>query len=360
MPESTVSVSCPLEDANTLVVKGWGDTRIKICKFVYTWTIHNFMLWFEGTSEALISPTFPVGTNDGLKWQLRFQSSGETRESMLHFPIHLTLASCSNKSWVHAKYQFCILSEDQNKFQTKEGFNRISKGMYSGVECFIDQETLLDKKNKLLPDDKLTIYCEITTLSDHLMDYTTTTTPECSLSVDLGVALATQEFSDVILSVNNLSFRAHKVILSARSPVFRAMFNYEKTGSTTNEVIITDMLTEVLEEMLNYIYTGQVPEFETPLAIGLLAAADKYKLKNLKITCEKQISNNLSAENATEIYIFADLHDAKQLKTRAKEFIISHAKDVIITNEWKAMAKDHPKLYDEVFCALVTQQMPFC
>lgn len=65
-----------------------------------------------------------------------------------------------------------------------------------------------------------------------------------------------------------------RLSISARSPVFAAMFEHEMEERKRNRVDITDVDHEVLREMLRFIYTGRAPNLDK-MADDLLAAADK-------------------------------------------------------------------------------------
>ena len=53
--------------------------------------------------------------------------------------------------------------------------------------------------------------------------------------------------------------RCHKAVLAARSDVFAAMFSHKATTeSTTNEVHIRDTEPDILEQLLNFVYTDKV------------------------------------------------------------------------------------------------------
>ena len=92
---------------------------------------------------------------------------------------------------------------------------------------------------------------------------------------------------------------------------------------------------------------------------GLLAAADKYALERVKVTCEDALCGNLSVENTAEILILADLHSADQLKTQAVDFINYHASEVLGTSRWKSTVVSHPDLVAETSCSLASAQCPF-
>ncbi|CAH8527359.1 unnamed protein product [Schistosoma turkestanicum] len=152
-------------------------------------------------------------------------------------------------------------------------------------------------------------------------------------------------------------FEAHKAILAARSPVFAAMFGHGMEESRANRVEITDMEPDTVAEVLRYIYTGQVVGMNR-LAHELLAAADKYQLERLKTMCEEALVESLSVENACDIFGLADMHNAEQLKTHTLEFIMLHAHDVCETEGYEQLVRHRPRLLNECFRSLASQQLP--
>ncbi|MBZ3874357.1 ATP-binding cassette sub-family G member 2 [Sciurus carolinensis] len=186
--------------------------------------------------------------------------------------------------------------------------------------------------------------------------------PECRLADELGGLWENSRFTDCCLycclCVAGQEFQAHKAILAARSPVFSAMFEHEMEESKKNRVEINDVEPEVFKEMMCFIYTGKAPNLDK-MTDDLLAAADKYALERLKVMCEDALCSNLSVENAAEILILADLHNADQLKTQAVDFINYHASDVLETSGWKSMVVSHPHLVAEAYRSLASAQCPF-
>ncbi|UYV61388.1 SPOPL [Cordylochernes scorpioides] len=314
--------------------------------------------------EVLKSSTFSAGANDKLRWCLRVNPKGLDEESKDYLSLYLLLVSC-NKSEVRAKFKFSILNakREETKAMESQRAYRFVQGKDWGFKKFIRRDFLLDEANGLLPDDKLTLYCEVSVVADSVNISGQTNAiqfkvPECRLSDDLGFLFESQKFSDVILNVNGREFYAHKAILAARSPVFSAMFEHEMEEKKQNRVDITDMDHEVLREMLRFIYTGRAPNLDR-MADDLLAAADKYALDRLKVLCEEALSSSLSVETAADVLILADMHSADQLKAHAIDFINTrHATDVMETAGWKSMVFRQPHLIAEAFRALATQQVP--
>lgn len=313
--------------------------------------------------EVLKSSVFSAGRNDKLKWCLRVNPKGLDEESKDYISLYLLLVA-SNKAEVRAKFKFSILNvrHEETKAMESQRAYRFVQGKDWGFKKFIRRDFLLDESNGLLPDDKLTIFCEISVLADCVNVSGQTNAaqfkvPKCKLSQDLGSLLDDQKLTDVVLCVGNKEFPAHKAILAARSPVFAAMFEHNMKEKRLNKVVIDDVPENVLKEVLRFIYTGTIQNL-IAMADSLLAAADKYDLERLKVMCEEALCGNLTIENAANILILADLHNAEQLKTQTLEFIISHASEVIETTSWKNLIQSHPYLVAEAYRALALQQNP--
>jgi len=345
------------------VAENWCYTQVKVVKFSYMWTINNFSFCREEMGEVLKSSTFSAGANDKLKWCLRVNPKGLDEESKDYLSLYLLLVSC-NKSEVRAKFKFSILNakREETKAMESQRAYRFVQGKDWGFKKFIRRDFLMDEANGLLPDDKLTIFCEVSVVGDTInvsgqSNCTPVKVPECRLSEDLGALWDRQAFSDVTLCVDGREFHAHKALLAARSPVFNAMFEHEMEERNSGRVEIKDIDHEVLREMLRFIYTGKAPNLDK-MAADLLAAADMYALERLKVMCEEALCSSLTIDSSSEVLVLADMHSADQLKTHAIDFINSHATDVMDTTGWKNMVLSQPHLVADAFRALASQQSP--
>ncbi|RXN11564.1 speckle-type POZ -like protein [Labeo rohita] len=291
----------PGEMTSGPVAESWCYTQVKVVKFSYMWTINNFSFCREEMGEVVRSSTFSSGPNDKMK--------------------------CCPKSEVRAKFKFSLLNakREETKAMESQRAYRFVQGKDWGFKKFIRRDFLLDEANGLLPDDKLTLFCEVSVVQDSVNISGQSNTnmlkvPECQLSDDLGNLWEGSRFTDCSLFVGGQEFKAHKSILAARSPVFNAMFEHKMEESKKNRVDISDVEPDVFREMMVFIYTGKAPNLEK-MADNLLAAADKYALERLKVLCEEALCNSLSVENVADILILADLHSAEQLKAQAIDFI---------------------------------------
>uniref|UniRef100_A0A668V115 MATH domain-containing protein n=1 Tax=Oreochromis aureus TaxID=47969 RepID=A0A668V115_OREAU len=152
----------PAEMSSGPVAESWCYTQIKVVKFSYMWTINNFSFCREEMGEVIKSSTFSSGANDKLKWCLRVNPKGLDEESKDYLSLYLLLVSCP-KAEVRAKFKFSILNAkgEETKAMESQRAYRFVQGKDWGFKKFIRRDFLLDEANGLLPDDKLTLFCEI-------------------------------------------------------------------------------------------------------------------------------------------------------------------------------------------------------
>lgn len=98
---------------------------------------------------------------------------GLDEESKDYLSLYLLLVSC-NKSEVRAKFKFSILNakREETKAMESQRAYRFVQGKDWGFKKFIRRDFLLDEANGLLPEDKLTIFCEV---RDYCKSYKTFT-----------------------------------------------------------------------------------------------------------------------------------------------------------------------------------------
>uniref|UniRef100_A0A665WL08 Speckle-type POZ protein n=1 Tax=Echeneis naucrates TaxID=173247 RepID=A0A665WL08_ECHNA len=353
----------PAEMSSGPVAESWCYTQIKVVKFSYMWTINNFSFCREEMGEVIKSSTFSSGANDKLKWCLRVNPKGLDEESKDYLSLYLLLVSCP-KAEVRAKFKFSILNAkgEETKAMESQRAYRFVQGKDWGFKKFIRRDFLLDEANGLLPDDKLTLFCEVSVVQDSVNISGQNTmnmvkVPDCRLADELGGLWENSRFTDCSLCVAGQEFQAHKAILAARSPVFSAMFEHEMEESkkVRTDICHLELKDSVFEYHLNHINTNEEGMPINPLVCPLF----QYALERLKVMCEDALCTSLSVENAAEILILADLHSADQLKTQAVDFINYHAAEVMETAGWKSMVGSHPHLVAEAYRSLASAQCPF-
>lgn len=63
-------------------------------------------------------------------------------------------------------------------------------------------------------------------------------------------------FSEVLLLLGKCQIRAHRLVLSAGSEYFSAMFNSNLRESCQSEIVLQDVDGDALQELVHYCYTG--------------------------------------------------------------------------------------------------------
>ncbi|KOB57450.1 Roadkill [Operophtera brumata] len=159
--------------------------------------------------------------------------------------------------------------------------------------------------------------------------------PYIELSEDFGNLLTDDSFSDVtIKSAEGIEFKAHKNVLAVRSKVLRAHFEHSTKENITN-VVETLWDTEVLRDVLTFVYTDKVPRVDDAPE-KLLVAADYYQLDRLKSVCEEALSNRLTVENAIDTLQLAEQYSLNALIQSTLNFIKNEPFKLIKeTQGWK-------------------------
>uniref|UniRef100_A0AAY4BF44 BTB domain-containing protein n=1 Tax=Denticeps clupeoides TaxID=299321 RepID=A0AAY4BF44_9TELE len=327
-------------------------TQCKTEKFSLTWTITKFSF-----AEAVVRSSSFTNASEELKWSLLLYTNGVS-----HYEGYLSLyfqLDSGPQTGIRAKGRMVILNSDgeEIKVHTMRDRNVL------GFDTFARREDIMDEEAGILRDDTLTVTCEVCSVYITTLNTLDVKVPECRMADELGNLWDQSLLPDCSLVVGGQEFQAHKAILAARCPVFRAMFTHDMKERQTNRVEIQGVEPEVLRELVTFIYSGKAPNIQD-MAADLLVAADMYLLDRLKRMCEEVLCRSLTVENAAEILIIADLHLTPELKEEAITFInrwmlyllfsFSHFSDVLRTPGWKTVQMDHPCLMGELYHSLVS------
>ena len=154
--------------------------------------------------------------------------------------------------------------------------------------------------------------------------------------IPLPKLLANNSLTDVILNIKGKELEAHKVILTTMSPVFEMMFNEGYTEYRDSYVKVEEIDSDVFEEFLRFLYSGQVEHLDE-MCFDLFAAADKYDVQPQREICIQHIGKIISVDNAVDILAFADGYGAENLKLQAQKFIENNITGVVKTDAWASL-----------------------
>lgn len=123
--------------------------------------------------------------------------------------------------------------------------------------------------------------------------------PPSDLHQHLHGLLSSKEGADVELRVGGEKFAVHRLVLGARSSVFKAeLFHQTEEGSTnTNVIQIQGMEARVFRALLTFIYTDALADMDHQdgfaMTRHLIVAADRYNLQRLKLICEDRLCSHI-------------------------------------------------------------------
>ena len=161
-----------------------------------------------------------------------------------------------------------------------------------------------------------------------------------ALSQDMGAMMKDTNIADFTIKCDGKEFFAHKLILSARSSVFAAMFSHEGTKeSETGEVTVTDCEADTMDMFLKYIYTGELPEATFEVAEKLVNAATKYQVQPLIAACIDILGANMDEDNAIRVAIVSDIYNIEGLKKDALAKIRASKKPLKNMKGWNDLDK---------------------
>jgi len=328
------------------IEKGVGTNKTK-----FVWRVKNFNARQEQKGESIHSESFTVvsSTDVATKWKLELYPNGCSSAKEGYLSVFLLIQETKAK----ARYKISISDEHGQDMETLASskangtkFHPNPKGGSWGRHNALSIDEL---KENWLFDDVLTLVCEVSVME---VSYENKHNHRLQMMEDLGKAYKNKNSLDVTVRCGDASFECNKFMLTARSPVFKAMFQHDTKESQTNVVEVKDIKPKVLKELLDYIHKGDAPKMED-YAKELLVAADFYQLDQLKISCQELLSETLNAENSIEILILSDVHSAPKLREAAIKFVTEYLSSSSIN--WKEKLADHPSIWSEIVEPLLTK-----
>jgi speckle-type POZ protein len=187
--------------------------------------------------------------------------------------------------------------------------------------------------------------------------------PPPDSSQHFGALLLGGKGADVRFLVAGESVAAHRCVLAARSPVFDALlFGPMKEGTAADNCIrIDDMVPQVFQSLLHFVYTDSLPETEggdkeasAMMAQHLLEAADRYAMERLKLICEDMLCRHIDVSTVATSLVLAEQHHCQGLKEACFEFLKSPKTldKVMATDGFQHLAKSSPSVLFELMSKL--------
>ncbi|KAI3944613.1 hypothetical protein MKW98_021071 [Papaver atlanticum] len=286
-----------------------------------------------GVGKYRSSHTFTVGGHD---WAINFYPDGKTQDNQEYVSLFVELVSPGEAK---AMLEFKLLDQSRKGKHDVRGTSECAKVFDREGTIWLWGYMQYMKRSELetssyLKDDCLTIHCTIGVVQtrDEEGKRYIAPIPSSDMAQNFKSLLESGIGSDITLHVGNEFFRAHKSVLAARSPVFRAQF-FGLVGNPADmkTVTIEEVEPFAFKAMLLFLYSDELPEAceysdsDSPCTLTtfmqhLLAAADRYDLPRLKVMCEEKLCEEITVDNVATTLHLAEKHQCLQLKTICLNF----------------------------------------
>ena len=148
-----------------------------------------------------------------------------------------------------------------------------------------------------------------------------------------------EQLCDVTIRVGAKTFNAHKLILSACCPYFRAMFTQEMAESRQKEVTIQDVDEHAMELLIDFAYTAVIKIDETNVQT-ILPAACILQLQEIQAACCEFLKKQLDPSNCLGIKFFADTHACSDLLHVSELYTLHNFQDVVESEEFLLLSTE--------------------
>ncbi|KAI3944632.1 hypothetical protein MKW98_021090 [Papaver atlanticum] len=320
-----------------------------------------------GVGKYMRNRRFTVGGHD---WVIIFYPDGDSQDSQEYVSLYLELVSPGE---VKATLEFKFLDQSGKGKQAVRGASECAKVYYIndywGYKQYMKRSEL--ETSSYRKDDCLSIHCAVGVVltrdeTVQSRDETVQTrvetvltrvgeekpyvipVPPSEMIQNLKGLLESGIGSDITLQVGNEFFRAHKSILAARSPVFRAQF-FGLEGNPDLETLAIKQF-EPFAFMPCELSDSDSPCTSTTLMQHLLDAADCYDIPRLKLLCEGKLCEEITANNVAKTLSLAEEHQCLQLKTVCLNFASKPEifGEVMKSDGYAYLEKSYPSLLTDL------------
>ncbi|KAJ4804443.1 BTB/POZ and MATH domain-containing protein 2 [Rhynchospora pubera] len=281
------------------------------------------------TKALKVRNCIPIGMFDlaGLFWGFQFFPNGNwgDKDCISFILVLLTETSIT----LGIEYEISLLDSKgmDSTVSKKCGNSNFSRrGQTDGFHNFMKRIDL--ESSEFLNDDCLTVKLHLTVIKPFFINATIKQiiVPSPDLHQHFGGLLESGEGADVTFEIEGEAFRAHRSVLAARSPGFKAQLFGSMMESKMDKITVEGMRADVFKIMLRFIYTDMLPselKVSFEMAQHLLVAADRYGLERLKVICGKMLCDSLAVKTAASTLVLADQHNCTQLKDVCIDFLAS-------------------------------------
>lgn len=355
----------------TTLASGTGDGPAPSSGSTAVTTRANHVLKIDGYSSTLSAnryrslSSFPFNAG-GHTWHINYRRTGSNDNSTDYISFYLVLEDVVDETVTAAQITFSLLDQDGKPVpyhtHTSRAFNFSPDSSSFGFDKFILRKDLEESKH--LKDDCFAISVHVIIIVTKEASCVKVPPPS-DIHRHYGDLLSSKLGTDVKFIVGSETFTAHRLVLAARSPIFKIKLfrTSTKEGTTPNAITINDMDAQVFKAMLSFIYTDTWPEIdqenEAAIAQHLLVAAERYGLDRLKLMCEDRLCNGIIyMGSVTTNLVLAENHYCHSLKKACLELLGSSTTlaEFMETDDFRYLTKSCPGILNDLICNVVARE----
>ncbi|KAL6978485.1 BTB/POZ and MATH domain-containing protein 2 [Sarracenia purpurea var. burkii] len=320
-----------------------------------------------GIGKYIASDTFMVG---GYAWAIYFYPDGKSIEDNASY-VSLFIALASEGTDVRALFELTLLDQSgKERHKVHSHFGRpLESGPYTlkyrgsmwGYKRFFKRNLL--ETSDYLKDDCLSVHCSVGVVRSRTEGPKVYSIPVLTSNIGqhLGQLLESGRGTDVNFELDGEIFAAHKLVLAARSPVFRAQLFGPMKDHNTQCIKVKDMEAPVFKALLHFMYWDALPDMEeltglnskwasTLMSQHLLAAADRYGLERLRLLCEANLCKDVAINTVATTLALAEQHHCFQLKSVCVKFVArpENLRAVMQTDGFEYLKESCPSVLTEL------------
>ncbi|CAL1294987.1 unnamed protein product [Larinioides sclopetarius] len=370
LPQDTLSIRCKIlrNEGNIQKVEQFSArTRIGIQKILFPLKVENFSALQSNEKKTVqIRSHSKIGSFFSSSLYFINDSSGEGKFIVEIHP--------SDGRHLPCKLKISLLKGTENIMECGEVDNRfeVARKDICNVTLSLTRQTILNKGKIYLTNDELSLICECTfttgvefekleeiqyelplaasnricrnTINVNNYNAAAKLFACTSASEDMKSMYVNKFLTDVELRTKTKTFPAHKLVLCARSSVFKAMLTNDMKEKNTDCIQVDDLEDDTLQRLLLFLYSDNFETLQWDSAFKLYYAGDKYAVEKLKVLCSSFLVGNVTTSTASELLLLADKHNDSDLKNAAEDFILTHDEQIFDADDWKNLMKANPQL----------------
>ncbi|XP_052784712.1 kelch-like protein 24 [Mya arenaria] len=136
-----------------------------------------------------------------------------------------------------------------------------------------------------------------------------------------------RQLSDIGIRTGTIVHKCHKLILSAVSEYFTAMFGSGMKESSDEIVVLEGVDSKVFSSILSYIYFGKC-ELNFSISQDILSTAVYLQISTLQLQCEEFLLQNIDVTNCVDLWKLGVHFSCDLLKDGAWQFLVDNFKHI--------------------------------